>query len=816
MSGECLRPSEGHCEEIDAARCDTVAICECSPSRGTSLGRLAGTMYPTVPNEREALAEPARMTWGSTLTQLMHAHLGISQPEELAAWLSALVMAEPAGRAQAVVKLQRCLAAVAAAMQALETELAQERQQHRDAQRMRLAMDSVQDAFWDWDLERGEAYFSPRLLEILGYAPGEIEMTLARWREHMHPDDRRETREQLQAHLRNETPRYQGEFRVRSRDGQWRWVRSRGRVVARDATGRPLRMVGTHTDVTLQRQAEEEVLHQLRFIEELVEIIPNPIYFKDALGRYIGCNRACEELIGVRREDFLGRTAGDVLGAAGAEEEAQDQRLLASAGVQTFETRLTLPSGETRELIHSRTLFTNAQGQVGGILGVVTDITQHKQVEAALREAKAAAEAASRAKSEFLANMSHEIRTPMNGIMGLVDLTLETPLNETQRRYLSLVKSSSTSLLNILNDILDLSRIEAGRLTVEHLGFDLRTLLDEVLAPLLPRATDKGLTLQCTVAPEVPSQLVSDPLRLRQILVNLVGNAIKFTRRGRVEVAAWPEGRGGSAMLHLCVADTGVGIAPDKLDRIFDSFTQADNSTTREFGGTGLGLTISRRLAQALGGQLWAESELGVGSRFHLTLPLLPLTPAAKQAQEDELTQGWHAAASATVNVSRDKARSRFESTGYLGVAGLENDETASDTAHGLSVLLVDDHAVNRFIASRMIRRAGHSVRAAVTAEEALSQCDAEEFDLIFLDVQIPGMSGIELTHRIRALQAQHGWHCPIVALTARAMPMDRARCMEAGMDDYLTKPVDQERLQSVLRLVASARLQPAFSVSQR
>ncbi|MFN3297206.1 PAS domain-containing protein [Caldimonas sp.] len=746
----------------------------------------------------------------------MHTHLGMSQPEELAAWLRALVLAEPAGRAQAVVKLQRWLESVAAAQSALEAELAQARHQHRDAERMRLAMESVQDAFWDWDLVTGVAYFSPRLLEILGYAPGECEMTLERWREHMHPEDRVEAREQLQAHLRNETPRYQGEFRVRSRDGQWRWVRSRGRVVARDATGQALRMVGTHTDVTLQRQAEEEVLHQLRFIEELVEIIPNPVYFKDALGRYIGCNRACEDLIGVRREDFLGRTARDVLGSGGADEEVHDQRLFASGGVQTFETRLSLPSGEMRELIHSRTLFTGAQGQVGGILGVVTDITQHKQVEAALREAKAAAEAASRAKSEFLANMSHEIRTPMNGIMGLVDLTLDTPLNETQRRYLTLVKSSSTSLLNILNDILDLSRIEAGRLTVEQLGFDLQALLHEVLAPLEPRAADKGLSLRCTVAPELPSQLVSDPLRLRQILVNLVGNAIKFTRQGRVDVTAWPEGRGGSAVLHLCVADTGVGIAPDKLDRIFESFTQADSSTTREFGGTGLGLTISRRLAQALGGQLWAESELGVGSRFHLTLPLLPLVPSAQSAGDDELLQSWGTAASTTVNVSRDKARSRYESTGYLGLAGLETDEGLPEDAQGLHVLLVDDHAVNRFIASQMIRRCGHQVAAAVTAEEALALCDAQEFDLIFLDLQIPGMSGIELTHRIRALQAQYGWRCPIVALTARAMPMDRARCMDAGMDDYLTKPVDQERLQGVLRLVASARQQPAFSVSRR
>ncbi len=758
------------------------------------------------------------MNWGSSLTRLMTSHLGVSQPQELAAWLRALVLAEPAGRAQAVVKLQHWIEAVAGAQAELETTLAEARADQRDAERMRLAMDSVHDAFWDWNLASGEAYFSPRLLEILGYADGDIDMTLERWREHMHPDDRAETRLQLQAHLQGETARYQGEFRVRSRDGQWRWIRSRGKVVERDAQGQPRRMVGTHTDVTQQRQAEEEVLHQLRFIEELVEIIPNPIYFKDALGRYIGCNRACENLFGLRREDFLGRTAREVLGPEGAEEEGQDQLLLATGGVQTFETQMRASSGDSRELIHSRTLFTGAQGHVGGILGVVTDITQHKQVEVALREATTAAEAASRAKSEFLANMSHEIRTPLNGIMGLVDLTLDSSLDETQRRYLTLVKSSSTSLLNILNDILDLSRIEAGRLSVEQLGFDLRSLLHEALAPLEPRAREKGLTLQCTVAPDVPAQLVSDPLRLRQIVVNLVGNAIKFTRQGRVDLSAWPEGRGSAAVLHLCVADTGVGIAPDKLDRIFESFTQADNSTTREYGGTGLGLTISRRLAQALGGQLWAQSQVGIGSRFHLTLPLLPLGGAPDTSGG---VASFTEAAAGTTNVSRDKARSRFESTAYLGLAGLEPESESEEgddpeEGAGLHVLLVDDHAVNRFIASRMIRRAGHRVSGAVTAEEALQQCESSEFDLIFLDLQIPGMSGIELTHRIRALQAQYGWRCPVVALTAHAMPMDRVRCMDAGMDDYLTKPVDPERLQSVLRLVASARPQAGFSISRR
>ena len=748
------------------------------------------------------------MSWGPSLLRLLKAGLGLNHPSELERWWSAAMNAEPAQRERDFTRLRRWLDEVNASYTQLEARAEQamealqaERVRH---ERLELAMRSVQDALWDWNVAGERAYFSPRLLEILGYEPGETELDLAGWREHMHPDDRADAREHLQSHLRGEIPQYEAEFRVRAKNGQWRWIRSRGRVVKRNADQRALRMVGTHTDVTDRRVAEEESLNQLRFIEELVEIIPNPVYFKDRLGRYIGCNRACEALFELRREDWLGRTAADLRpDNAGREEEAHDELLYGSGGIQSYETRLTLPSGEVRDVIFNKTLFTGINGSVGGVLGVITDITQQKRVETELRDAKTAAEAASRAKSEFLANMSHEIRTPMNGIMGLVDLTLETPLTDTQRRYLTLVRSSSTSLLNIINDILDLSRIEAGRMSVEHLAFDVRTLLQEAVAPLEPRAREKSLQLTCLVAPDVPSQLVADPLRLRQILVNLVGNAIKFTRQGRVDVSAWPEGQGGAAVLHLSVADTGVGIAPDKLERIFESFTQADSSTTREFGGTGLGLTISRRLAEAMGGRLWAESEVGKGSRFHLTLPLLRVQAEDPDAQA---ARDWTALAAQNLNLSRDKARSRFESTAYRGLDELEADAEPDDGTSGLHVLLIDDHAVNRFIATNLIRRMGHHVTCAVTAAEALALCEAEDFDLIFMDIQIPGMSGVELTHRIRAMEAVRGWRCPIVALTAHAMPLDRVRCLEAGMDDYLTKPVEQDRLQGVLQLVSRAR----------
>ena len=676
-----------------------------------------------------------------------------------------------------------------------------------DGDRLRLAMESAQDAVWDWNLPGKTTYFSPRLAEMLGYGPDEPGLTHDRWREQMHPDDRDEVRERLRAHLHGEVPRYQAEFRVRNAQGQWRWLRSRGRVVQRDAQGRAVRMVGTYSDVTEQHQAEEEVLNQLRFIEELLEIIPNPVYFKDRLGRYIGCNRACEDLLGLRREDFLGRTVGEFepLETAG-EEERRDSELYAEGGVQTYDAHVVQPSGEVRDVVCSKTLFTGGQGDVGGILGVITDITRQKRVEAELREASHQAEAASRAKSEFLANMSHEIRTPMSGIIGLIDLTLGAPLGEQERRFLSLAKSSAHSLLNVLNDILDLSRVEAGRMSLEQLAFQPRNLLAEVVASLEPRARAKGLALDCRIAREAPTQMVSDPLRLRQIFVNLLGNAVKFTREGRIDVSVWPEGEGGARALHVCVSDTGIGIAADKLERVFESFTQADNSTTREFGGTGLGLTISRRLAQALGGRLWAESEYGKGSQFHLSLPLLTLDGGAGASPCDEADVPWRFVDSSESAVGlRDKARSRFESTAYRGYAELQ-DGAEDNSVAGLKVLLADDHAINRFIATTQIRRMGHRVVCAVTAAEALALCEAEDFDLIFLDSHLSGESCALLTHRIRALQAARQWHCPIVALSSHAMPLDRARCMEAGTDDYLAKPIEEDRLEGVLRLVATMR----------
>ncbi len=412
---------------------------------------------------------------------------------------------------------------------------------------------------------------------------------------------------------------------------------------------------------------------------------------------------------------------------------------------------------------HGMVTEQDPRGHALRLIGVCADIRERKRLEHATETARAQAESANRAKTDFLANISHEVRTPLNGVMGLIRLLMDSPLDTEQSHWLQLMDESAHTLLGLLNDILDLSKIEAGKMTVETTAFDAAEVTEKACAPLLAQATAKQLHFEINLHPGLPTRTQGDPGRLRQVLVNLLSNAVKFTPAGgHIRISADPINGAG---VRFEVADTGIGISPEQQARVFEAFTQADTSTTRKFGGTGLGLAISARLVALMGGQLQLDSKPGQGSRFFFTLPL------------------------------KNKAVRSTDSAPLSAPMELAHISAHQQTFDGLRVLVAEDHPVNELLMRQLLQRLGCVCTVAKNGLEAVAAWRRGGIDLIMMDVQMPTLSGLEATLEIRAQEGNGPQHTPIVAVTANAMSGDEDKCLQTGMDAYTSKPVSPQAL---------------------
>lgn len=819
-------------------------------------------------------------------------------------------------------------------------------------EQFQLAVEGSNDGIWDWNLRDGTLYLSPRWKEQLGYTDDELENSFQTFKKLVFPVDYQRVMNHVDEYLRGEEPAYSIEFRMRHKDGSHRWILARGKLV-HGTDGVPVRMSGSHTDITERKRFEEQILKHSQLQQLLMSI--STLYISLPLAQV---DSAIEKSLG-EIGSFMGAIRAYIYDYDFTRRVAINTHEWCKAGIEPFMDKFPeiptslaswmvdahklgryveigntaeLPKGEFRGLLEMQgaksistaplmdggsclgflgfDFETPGHEQTGGDKGLlelfarmIINVRKRREIEEELQQRRVQADAANRAKSDFLANMSHEIRTPMNGVFGMTSLLLDTDLTTEQRRFAETVKTSAEALLSLLNDILDLSKIEAGKFELSHIDFNLYQLIDDMIGPHAMRAQEKGVEFVVHVAPDVTRNLHGDPARLRQILVNLIGNAVKFTARGEVSLQIKQlVTMGDVVQLRFDVIDTGIGIPEDKKERLFKQFSQVDNSTSRNYGGSGLGLAIARQLVEMMEGEIGFVSREAGGSVFWFTAKLEKAHDRIEPKTQEPLEIiGSHVLVVDDNRMQREYLTARLLEEGCRveavsnGLSALNQIRRARDLGtpfdavivdlempgmDGLSlaerisglyksngpkvvlltsvnsgvgrsvaakkgvsstipkpvrlidlkrsiagqvqhqtvgqptqqdqptkapipasrVLLVEDNPINRMVALNLLGKLGLSIDCAEDGTTALEMLEKRDYQLLFMDIQMPGMDGFETTARIReAENAGGGERRTIIAMTAHAMQGDREQCLEAGMDDYIAKPITRQALEEVL-----------------
>jgi len=667
-------------------------------------------------------------------------------------------------------------------------------------ERYELTLAGAGDGIWDWDLLSDQIYFSKRWKELLGFEEGEIENTFHEWESRVHPDDLQKAIEIFEANIAGKTERYENLHRLRHKDGRWIWILVRGKTIF-DADGNAVRMLGTHTDVTEKKALEDKIAKNEASLVEAQKIAHLGNWEWDLAGHKITWSDELYRLLGEEPQSFE-PTYRSLVAYLHPSQKARYRRLLRdilNTGSAEYEHvwKIIRKDGSAGYISSVIKIVRNSGGEAAVVQGTFLDVSERIEVEAKLAQmnsmlndsyqkqkiktreiaeaknklekshsemvaAKAEAERASNSKSEFLANMSHEIRTPLNAMNGFISLLKSSETDDQKLNYLDIISHSSDTLLQIINDILDTSKIESGKMEIEEVDFVPRKELYNTVKLFQAKAAEKEISLHLDYSHTIPKVLHGDILRIKQILSNLLSNAIKFTPdRGLIECTV------GYALgqLECSVKDNGIGIAEEKQQHVFESFSQADSSIVREYGGTGLGLTISAKLAAMLGGRLDVESKEGEGSTFSFHIPL------SQSREADE-------------KIEPHDPKREANLSGHL--------------------LLVEDNEANRLFVGIILKTAGLTYETANNGLEAIEKFKAGKFDLILMDENMPKLNGIGATKEILRIEEERQLkHTPIIALTANALVGDRKLFIDAGMDDYLAKPLEPKHLvQKISQLI--------------